>query len=138
MSPLKHEVTVQPGQGMGPAPFTVDKAQAGQAEVKLTLSNPGGAPIRVIWTEGTFITADSITYPIGVKGGPGQKPGSSPEPTTIDAKGQVQLTVVAVTKDGEPVAPEGKSIEPPFRIGLKLTVESQGKAWKGTVWVFVS
>ncbi len=138
MSPLKHEVTIQPGPGMGSAPFKVDQAQAGQAEVKLTLSNPAGSAIRVIWTEGTFITADSIMYPIGLRGAPGGRSGSSPEPTTIDSKGQVHVTVVAVTQEGQPVAPEGKSIDPPYRVGLKLTVETQGKAWKGTLWVFVS
>ena len=88
MSPLKHEVTLQPAPGMGPAPFTVDQAQAGPGEVKLTLSNPAVSPIRVVWAEATFITADSITYPIGLKGGPGQKAGSSPEPTTIESKGR--------------------------------------------------
>lgn len=138
MSPLKHEVTIQAGPGMGPPPFKVDQAQAGRAEVKLSLSNPTGFPIRVVWTEGTFITADSITYPIGVKGGSGQQAGSSPGPITIESKGQVQVTLVAVTKDGQAVAPEGKSIEPPYRVGVKLTVETQGKPWKGTLWVFVS
>ena len=138
MSPLKHEVTLQSGPGMGPAPFKVDQAQAGPAEVKLTLSNPAGSSIRVVWAEGTFITADSITYSIGLKGGPGQKAGSSPEPTTIDSKGQVQVTVVAVTKDGQLVAPAGKPMEPPYRVGLKLTVETGDKTWKGTLWVFVS
>lgn len=138
MSPLKHEVTLQAAPGMGPAPFKVDQAQAGPAEVKFTLSNPAVSSIRVVWTEGTFITADSITYPIGLKSGPGQKAGSSPEPTTIDSRGQVQVTVFAVTKDGTPVSPGGKSIEPPYRVGVKLTVETQGKTWKGTLWVFVS
>ncbi|HLC21272.1 MAG TPA: hypothetical protein VJM10_04085 [Candidatus Methylomirabilis sp.] len=138
MSPLKHEVTLQPAPGMGPAPFTVDQAQAGPGEVKLTLSNPAVSPIRVVWAEATFITADSITYPIGLKGGPGQKAGSSPEPTTIESKGRVQVTVVAVTKEGQPVAPEGKSIDPPYRVGIKLTVVTGEKAWKGTLWVFVS
>ena len=138
MSPLKHEVTLQSGPGMGPAPFKVDQAKAGPAEVKLTLSNPAGSSIRVVWAEGTFITADSITYPIGLKGSPSQKAGSSPEPTTIDSKGQVQVTVVAVTKDGQPVAPAGKPMEPPYRVGLKLTVETGDKTWKGTLWVFVS
>ncbi len=138
MSPLKHEVTLQPAQGMGSAPFKVDQAQAGPAEVKLTLSNPAGSSIRVVWAEGTFITADSITYSIGLKGSPSQKAGSSPEPTTIDSKGQVQVTVVALTKDGQPVAPAGKPMEPPYRVGLKLTVETGDKTWKGTLWVFVS
>ncbi len=138
MSPLKHEVTLQPAPGMGPAPFTVDQAQAGPGEVKLTLSNPTVSPIRVVWAEATFITADSITYPIGLRGGPGQKAGSSPEPTTIESKGRVQVTVVAVTKEGQQVAPEGKSIEPPYRVGIKLTVVTGENAWKGTLWVFVS
>jgi len=138
MSPLQHEVTLQPAPGMGLAPFKVDQAKAGPAEVKLTLSNPAASSIRIVWTEGSFITADSITYAIGLKGGPGQKPGSSPEPTTIDSKGRVDVTVVAVTKDGQSVAPEGKPMEPPYRVGLKLTVETGDKTWKGTLWVFVS
>lgn len=138
MSPFKHEVTLQPAPGMGPAPFTVDQAQAGPGEVKLTLSNPAVSPIRVVWAEATFITADSITYQIGLKGGPGQKAGSSPEPTTIESKGRVQVTVVAVTKEGQPVVPEGRSIEPPYRVGIKLTVQTSEKPWKGTLWVFVS
>ena len=138
MSPLKHEVTLQPAQGMGPAPFKVDQAQAGPVEVKLTLSNPATSPVRVIWSEGTFISADSIAYPIGLKAGPGQKGGAASDPTTIDSKQQVQVTVIAVTKDGKPVAPATKSMEPPYRVGLKLTVETPGEKWKGTVWVFVS
>ena len=138
MSPLKHEVTLQSAQGMGPAPFKVDQAQAGPVEVKLTLSNPAGSLVRVVWTEGTFISADSIAYPIGLKAGPGHKGGSSPEPTTIDPKKQVQVTVIAVTKDGKPVAPAAKSMEPPYRVGLKLTIETPGQTWKGTLWVFVS
>ena len=73
-----------------------------------------------------------------MKGGPGQKAGSSPEPTTIDSKGRVDVTAVAVTKDGQVVAPEGKPMEPPYRVGLKLTVETGDKTWKGTLWVFVS
>ena len=132
MSPLKHEVTLQPAQGMGPAPFKVDQAQAGATEVKLILSNPGASPIRVVWSEGTFISADSIPYSIGLKGA------SSPDPTTIDSKKQAQVTVIAVTKEGRPVAPAAKSMEPPYRVGLKLTVETAEKAWKGTVWIFVS
>ena len=138
ISPLQHEVTLQPAPGMGPAPFKVDQAKAGPAEVRLTLSNPAASSIRIVWTEGSFITADSITYQIGLKGGPGQKPGLSPEPTIIDSKGRVDVTVVAVTKDGQPVAPAGKPMEPPYRVGLKLTVETGDKTWKGTLWVFVS
>jgi hypothetical protein len=138
MSPLKHEVTLQPAPGMGPAPFKVDQAQASPAEVKLTLSNPGASAIRVLWTEGTFITADSITYPIAVKGVPGQKGGVASDPTTIEPKGLVQVTVIAVAKDGKPVVAAGKSMEPPYRVGLKVTVETSGEKWKGTVWVFVS
>jgi hypothetical protein len=138
MSPLKHEVTLQPAPGMGPAPFKVDQAQASPAEVKLTLSNPGASVIRVLWTEGTFITADSITYPIGVKGGPGQKGGVASDPTTIEPKGLVQVTVIAVAKDGKPVVAAGKPMEPPYRVGLKVTIETSGEKWKGTVWVFVS
>lgn len=138
MSPLKHEVTLQPAQGMGPAPFKVDQAQAGPVEVKLTLSNPATSPIRVIWAEGTFISADSITYAIGLKAGLGQKGGAVSDPTTIDSKKQVQVTVIALTKDGKPVPPAAKSMEPPYRVGLKLTVETPGEKWKGTVWVFVS
>jgi len=138
MSPLKHEVTLQPAQGMGPAPFRVDHAQAGPVEVKLTLSNPAASPIRVIWSGGTFISADSIAYPIGLKAGPGRTDESSPDPTTIDSKKQVQVTVIALTKDGKPVAPAAKSMEPPYRVGLKLTVETPGDGWKGTVWIFVS
>ena len=138
MSPLKHEVTIQGAPGMGPAPFKVDQAQAGLVEVKLTLSNPTGAPIRMVWSEGTFISADSVSYAIGVKGVADPKTGPSPGRTTVDAKKQVQVTVIAITKDGKPVAPAVKSIEPPYRVGLKLTVETAEKAWKGTVWVFVS
>ncbi len=138
MSPLKNEVTIQGAPGMGPAPFKVDQAQAGMIEVKLTLSNPTGASIRMVWVEGSFISADSITYGIGVKGGPDPKAAPSPGPTTIDSKKQIQVTVIAIAKDGTPVAPVAKSIEPPYRVGLKLTVETPEKAWKGTVWVFVS
>jgi len=138
MSPLKHEVTLQPASGMGPAPFKVDQAQAGATEVKLLLSNPGPSPIRVVWTEGTFISADSIPYSIGLQAGPGARGGLSSDPTTIDSKKQVQVTVIAVTKEGRPVASAAKSMEPPYRVGLKLTVEEADKAWKGTVWVFVS
>lgn len=138
MSPLKHEVTLQAAPGMGPAPFKVDQAQAGSIEVKLTLSNPSAFPIRVVWSEGTFISADSITYSIGLKAGPDQKGGSPPDATTIDPKEQARLTVIAVTKEGRPVAPGAKSMEPPYRVGLKLTVETPGEKWKGTLWVFVS
>ena len=135
MSPLKHEVTVQPAQGMGPAPFKIDQANAEAAEVKLTLSNPTASAIRVVWTEGTFITADSITYSIGVKTG---QDGSSTEPTIIEANSTIRVTVIALTKDGKPVASGGKSIEAPYRVGLKLAVERSIERWKGTVWVFVS
>jgi hypothetical protein len=138
MAPLKNEVTIQAAPGMGPAPFKVDQAQAGIVEVKLTLSNPAPAPIRMVWAEGTFISADSIPYGIGVKGGPDPKAEPSPGPTTIDGKKQIQVTVIAITKDGKPVAPAAKSMEPPYRVGLKLTVETPGKAWRGTLWVFVS
>jgi hypothetical protein len=123
---------------MGPAPFKVDQAQASPAEVKLTLSNPGASAIRVLWIEGTFITADSITYPIGVKGGPGQIGGVASDPTTIEPKGLVQVTVIAVAKDGKAVVAAGKPMEPPYRVGLKVTIETSGEQWKGTVWVFVS
>lgn len=135
LSPFKHEVTVQSAPGMGPAPFKVDQANAGSAEVTLTLSNPTTSVIRVIWTEGTFITADSMSYPIGVKPGPDR---SSTEPTTIEPNGTLRMTVVALAKDGKPVVSGGKSIEPPYRVGLKLTVERSIERWKGTVWVFVS
>jgi len=138
MSPLKYEVTLQPAPGMGPAPFKVDQAQASPAEVKLTLSNPADSAVRVLWTEGTFITADSITHPIGVKGGPGQKGGVASDPTTIEPKGLVQVTVIAVAKDGKPVVAVGRPMEPPYRVGLKVTVEAAGESWKGTMWVFVS
>jgi hypothetical protein len=138
MSPYKHEVTLQPAPGMGPAPFKVDQAQAGPAEVKMTLSNPAASPLRVMWAEGTFITADSISYPIGVKGGPGQKEGASSGPTTVEPNGLVQVTVIALSRDGKPVVAQAKSMEPPYRVGLKITVETSGEKWKGTVWVFVS
>ncbi|MBI2902826.1 MAG: hypothetical protein HYY12_04475 [Candidatus Methylomirabilis oxyfera] len=138
MSPLKHEVTLQPAPGMGPAPFKVDQAQASPAEVKLTFSNPATSAIQVLWAEGTFITADSITYSIGVKGGPGQKGGAVSDPTTIEPKALVQVIVIALTKDGRPVGAAGKPMEPPYRVGLKLTVETSGEKWKGTLWIFVS
>jgi len=135
MSPLKHEVTVQSAQGMGPAPFTIDQANAVSAEVSLTLSNPTASPIRVVWTEGIFITADSMSYPIGVKVG---LDGSSTGPTTIEPKSTIRVTVIALAKDGKLVASGGKSIEAPYRVGLKLAVESSIERWRGTVWVFVS
>lgn len=134
-SPPKHEVTVQPAPGMGPAPFKVDQARAGPAEMRLTLSNTTASAIRVVWTEGILITADSITYPIGVKAG---QDGLTSEPTTIEPNGMVRVTVIALTKDGKPVASGGKSFGPPYRVGLKLVVEAAGEQWKGTVWIFVS
>jgi hypothetical protein len=60
------------------------------------------------------------------------------DPTTIEPKGLVQVTVIAVAKDGKPVFGAGKSMEPPYRVGLKVTIETSGEKWKGTVWVFVS
>lgn len=135
LSPLKHEVTVQPASGMGPAPFKIDHAQAGSAEVKLTLSNPTASAIRVVWAEGTFITADSIIYSIGIKTGQDRL---STEPTTVEANSAIQVTVAAIAKDGRPVASAGKSIEPPYRVGFKIAVERSFERWKGTVWVFVS
>ena len=134
LSPLKHEVTVQPAHGMGPAPFKIDQAKAGAAEVQLTLSNPTTSTLRVIWAEGTFITADSISYAIGVKT---DRDGSPTEPTTIEPNGSVRMTVIALGKDGKPVASGGKSVEAPYRVGLKLTAERGITRWKGTVWVFV-
>ena len=135
MSPLKHEVTVQSAQGMGPVPLKIDQANAGSAEVSLTLSNPTASPIRVVWAEGIFITADSMSYPIGVKVG---LDGSSTEPTIIEPNSPIRVTVIALAKDGKPVASGGKSIEAPYRVGLKLAVESSIERWRGTVWVFVS
>lgn len=134
-APLKHEVTVQPAPGMGPAPFKIDQATAGAAEVKLTLSNSSTSAIRVVWTEGTFITADSIAYTMGVKT---DKDGSSAAPTTIEPNSTLQVTVIALTKDGKLVASGGKSVEAPYRVGLKLMVERSFERWRGTVWVFVS
>lgn len=134
LSPLKHEVAVQPAKGMGPAPFTVDQAKAGPAEVQLTLSNPTTSTIRMVWTEGTFITADSISYSIGVKT---DRDGSSIEPTIIESNSTIRITVIALAKDGKSVASRGKSIEAPYRVGLKLTAERGITRWKGTVWVFV-
>lgn len=135
VSALKHEVTVQSAQGMGPAPFTVDQATAGSAEMRLRISNAAASAIQVVWTEGSLITADSLTYPVGVKVG---QDGLRAEPTTIEPNGAVQVTVVALTKEGKPVASGGTSVEPPYRVGLKLTVEWEGGRWKGTVWIFVS
>lgn len=135
LSPLKHEVTVQPASGMGPAPFQVDQANAGSAEVTLTFSNPTASAIRVIWTEGTFITAESIVYSIGVKT---DKNEPSTRPTTVEANSTIRVTVIALAVDGKPVASAGKSVEAPYRVGLKLTVERAIERWKGTVWVFVS
>ncbi len=135
LSPLKHEVTVQSASGMGPAPFKIDQANAGSAEVTLTISNPTGSTIRVIWTEGTFITADSIVYAIGVKTG---QDGPSTASTTIEANSTIRMTIVALTNDGKLVASKDKSIEAPYRVGLKLIVERSIERWKGTVWVFVS
>lgn len=135
LSPLKHEVTVQPVPGMGPAPFKIDQANAGSAEVTLTLSNPTATTIRVVWTEGTFITADSIMYSIGVKT---DKDGPSARPTIIEPNSTIRVTVIALASDGKLVASGDKSVEPPYRVGLKFTVERSIERWKGTVWVFVS
>lgn len=135
LSPLKHEVTVQSAQGMGPAPFKIDQAHAGSADVKLTLSNSTASTIRVLWTEGSFITADSIVYAIGVKTGQDEP---STEPTIIEANSTIRMTVIALTKDGKPVASGAKPVEAPYRVGLKLAVERSIEQWKGTVWVFVS
>lgn len=134
LSPLKHEVTIQPATGMGPAPFTVDQAKAGPTEAQLTLSNSTTSTIRVVWREGTFIAADSISYSIGVKTDRG---GFSTEPTIIESNSSVRITVIALAKDGKSAASEGKSIEAPYRVGLKLTAERGIMRWKGTVWVFV-
>jgi hypothetical protein len=135
LAPLKHEVTVQSAPGMGPAPFRIDQANAGSAEVQLTVSNPTASTIRIIWTEGKFITSDSIVYAIGVKS---VEEGASTASTTIKANGTIQITVVALTKDGKPVVPEEKSIEAPYRVGLKLAIEHSIERWNGTVWIFVS
>lgn len=135
LEPLKHEVTVQSASGMGAAPFKIDQANAGSAEVMLTISNPTASTIRVIWTEGTFITADSIVYPIGVKT---DRHEASTAPTIIGANSTIHVTVIALAKDGKPVTPASKSIEAPYRVGLKLIVERALDRWKGTVWVFVS
>lgn len=135
LSPLKHEVTVQPAPKMGAAPFTIDQATAGSAEVKLTVSNPTASTIRIIWTEGTFITADSIVYAIGVTT---DRDGPSTASTTIEPNSTVRVTVVAITKDGKPITPESKSIDAPYRVGLRFSVERAIERWKGTVWVFVS
>jgi len=135
LSPLKHEVTVQPAKGMDPAPFKIDHAKAGSAEVQLTISNPTSSTIRIAWTNGIFITADSISYAIGVKT---DRDRFSTQPTTIEPNSTVQVTLVAIGKDGKPVVPVGKSIEAPFRVGLKVTAERGIMQWRGTVWVFVS
>lgn len=134
LSPLKHEVTVQPARGMGPAPFTVEHAKAGPAEVQLTLSNPTTSPIRVVWAGGTFITAESISYGIGVKT---DREGPSTEPTIIEANSTMRMTVVPIGGDGKSVASGSQSIEAPYRVGLKLAVERSFERWRGTVWVFV-
>jgi hypothetical protein len=134
LTPFKHEVTVQPARGMGPAPFKIDRAKAGSAEAQLTVSNPDTSAIRVVWAEGTFITAESISYAIGVKT---DRDGLSTQPTIIEANSTIQMTVVAIGKDGKSVAAESKSIEAPYRIGLKFTAERGLTRWKGTVWVFV-
>lgn len=134
LSPIKHEVTVQPAQGMGPAPFKIDQAKAGSSEVQLTISNPTTSTVRMVWADGTFITADSISYAIGVRT---DRDGLSTQSTTIEANGAVQMTVVALAKDGKLVTSVDKSIEAPYRVGLKLTVERGITRWKGTVWVFV-
>jgi hypothetical protein len=137
-SPLRHDVTVQPAPGMGPPPFTVDRAEAAATEVRLILANASGSPIRVVWREGTFIAADSIGYAIGVRAGASRNGGLVSEPTTIDPGGKAQVTAIALTREGKPVSPTTVSVEPPFRIGLKLAVETAGMPWKGTLWVFVS
>lgn len=134
LSPFKHEVTVQPARGMDPAPFRIDQAKAGSAEVQLTIANPTTSTIRMVWTEGTFITADSISYAIGVKTDRG---GFSTQSTVIEPDSAVHVTVVALTKDGKAVVPEGTSIEAPYRVGLKVTAERGITRWRGTVWVFV-
>lgn len=134
LSPPKHEVTVQPAKGMDPAPFKIDHAKAGSAEVQLTISNPTTSTIRIAWAEGTFITADSISYAIGVKTDRDQ---FSAQSTIIEPNSAVHVTLVALAKDGKPVVPEGKSIEAPYRVGLKVTAERGITRWRGTVWVFV-
>jgi hypothetical protein len=136
MSPLKHEVTIQPAPGMGPAPFAVERAHASSTEVSLVLSNRSAGPIRILWRDGLFISTDSITYALGLKAGP--QVAAVPEPTTIASKGTVQVTVVAVTRDGKPATGDPASVEPPYRVGLKLVVEAPERSWKGTVWIFVS
>jgi beta-lactamase regulating signal transducer with metallopeptidase domain len=133
-TPFKHEVTVQPARGMGTAPFTIDRAKAEWAEVQLTVTNPTTSAIRVVWAEGTFITAESIPHAIGVKN---DRDGLSTEPTIIEANSTIRITVMAITKDGKPIASGSKSIEAPYRVGLKLTAERGLTRWKGTVWVFV-
>ena len=134
LTPFRHEVTVQPARGMGPAPFTIDSAKAKATEVQLTLSNPTTSTIRLVWREGTFITAESIPNNIGVKT---DRDGSSTASTTIEPNSTVRMTVIALPKDGKAIAPGSAAIEPPYRVGLKLTVERGLTRWKGTVWVFV-
>lgn len=133
-SPFKHEVTVQPARGMGPAPFKIDSAKAKSTEVQLTLSNPTSSTIRLVWKEGTFITAESIPYDIAVKT---DRDGSSTTPTILEPDSTVRMTVIALPKDGTAISPASASIEPPYRVGLKLTAERGLTRWKGTVWVFV-
>jgi hypothetical protein len=134
LTPFKHEVTVQPARGMDPAPFKIDRAKAGSADVQLTFSNPTTSTIRVVWAGGTFITAESLSYAIGVKT---DRDGLSTEPTIIEANSTIQMTVIAIDKDGKSVATGSKSIEAPYRVGLKFTAEHGLTRWKGTVWVFV-
>ena len=134
LTPFKHEVTVQPDPGSGPAPFKIDFAKAGPAEVQLTLSNPTTSTIRVVWAEGTFITAESLSYAIGVKT---DRDGPSREPTIIEAHSTIRVTVIAIAKDGKSTASGSMSIEPPYRVGLKLSAERGLTRWKGIVWVFV-
>lgn len=134
LTPYKHEVTIQPDSGSGPAPFKIDSAKAGPAEVQLTLSNPTTSTIRVVWAEGTFITAESLSYAIGVKT---DRDGPSREPTIIEAHSTIRVTVIAITKDGKSTASGSTPIEPPYRVGLKLSAERGLTRWKGTVWVFV-
>lgn len=134
LTPFKHEVTVQPDPGSGPAPFKIDFAKAGPAEVQLTLSNPTTSTIRVVWAEGTFITAESLSYAIGVKT---DRDGRSREPTIIEAHSTIRVTVLAIAKDGKSTASGSTSIEPPYRVGLKLSAERGLTRWKGIVWVFV-
>jgi hypothetical protein len=119
---------------MGPAPFKIDQAKAGSAEVQLTVSNPTTSTIRLVWTEGTFITAESISYAMGVKT---DRDGSSTEPTIIEANSTIRMTVIAIIKDDKSKVSGSKPIEAPYRVGLKLIAERGLTRWKGTVWVFV-